>query len=161
MASNLLLRQYMQEISRNPLLNPEEERSLALALWKCREQLRRKLLASDYILKFVCHSAGQVFHRRQRVDRLLEIDSRNRQQKALALAALPQQVAAIADVLRQNRRDFRMLRGRNQAREERREALRQIRQRRKTAWQLLAHVPVRMDRLKEAAWLACGGLPGG
>jgi RNA polymerase primary sigma factor len=150
MASNVLLRQYLQEISGNPLLNVEEERSLALVIWKRREQLRRSLLATDYILKAFCHLAGKVCRRRQRVDRLLEIDCRNRPQKVLALAALPQQVAAIVDVLRQNRSDFRLLRNRNEHSEDRRGAFHRIRERRKNAWRLLTHVPVGMDCLEEA-----------
>ena len=150
MASNILLRQYLQEISCNPLLNPEEERSLTLALGKCREQLRRKLLASDYILKVLGDRAARVCDRRERVDRLVEVDCRDRQQKVLARAALPEKVAAIAEVLRQNHGDFRLSRSRNTPRDQRREAFQRIRRRRRNAWRLLAHVPIRMDRLEEA-----------
>lgn len=142
------VRVYLSQIGNIPLLSAEEERQLASELALYRGRFRRRLLALGFALEEVTGHFAQVVTEERRLDHVTgSVESGERKKRLQAI--LPQNVRTVEELLKRNRADFFAGTRRSLSQQSRCLALKQMRQRRRRAIQLLEELGVRMEILED------------
>ena len=107
------IRIYLMQMGEIPMLNREQETSLARHIQQSRKRFRHNLLVTDYMLQAAVDLLENIRDGRARLDRTIEVSVINLREKRRLLKLLPN-VATLKQLMRRNRRELPP--GRQQAR---------------------------------------------
>jgi RNA polymerase primary sigma factor len=99
-------RLYLQQMGRTPLLTRERELELAIEIDTTRRSFRKNMLRMDFVMQAVVADLERVVDGRERADRTLDFDVKDRQAKKRALTLLASNLNTIVAILDQQVDDF-------------------------------------------------------
>ena len=142
------VRIYLMQMGEIPMLNREEETTIAKRIAHSRRGYRHCMLASDYILQAAVHLLEDIRDNKLRLDRTIEVSVINLREKTRLLNVLTPNLATLRHLMLQNKRDFRLAISRKQTASQRRQAWRRLLNRRAKAVRLVEELGLRTQRLQ-------------
>lgn len=103
------IRMYLAQMAEIPLLNREEEISLAKRIEITRKQFRRHVLSCDYAMRATVETLKKVFHGELPFDRTVKVSLTEQLTKEQISARMPHNLKTIDRLLEENRKDFTLL----------------------------------------------------
>ncbi|MHB1038060.1 MAG: sigma-70 family RNA polymerase sigma factor [Pirellulales bacterium] len=107
------VRMYLTQMAEIPLLTREEEISLAKKIEVTRKRFRRTVLGCDYAMKATIDTLTKVHKGILPFDRTIKVSLTERLTKEQIMARMPHNLATLAHLLEESRRDFRSLISKN------------------------------------------------
>ncbi len=142
------VRIYLMQMGEIPLLNREQEVDAAKEIERTRTKYRHSLLASDFILQGAITLLTKVRDGQLRLDRTVDVSVTDAVEKKAILALLEPNLKTLNYLLKQNRRDFRVVISKSQKTEERKTTWRRLQRRRRKAVRLIEELNLRTQRLQ-------------
>jgi RNA polymerase primary sigma factor len=141
------VRIYLMQMGEIPLLNREEEVDAAKQIERTRDNFRRSVLASDFVLHGAVTLLRKVRDGELRLDRTVEVSVTDAAEKKQIMSLLPPNLRTLEHLLERNRADFRLALNKRLKRDERRAAWRRVIVRRHKAVRLVEELSLRTQRL--------------
>jgi RNA polymerase primary sigma factor len=142
------VRIYLMQMGEIPLLNREQEVAAAKQIDLSRKKYRLSLLGCDFILQGAVSLLKKVRDAELRLDRTIDVSVTDAAQKKQIMGLLGPNLATLDHLLRQNRRDFKVVISKSRKMSERREAWRRLVLRRHKAVRLVEELELRTQRLQ-------------
>ncbi len=142
------VRIYLMQMGEIPMLNRQEETSIAKRIAHSRRGYRHCMLASDYILQAAVRLLEDIRDNKLRLDRTIEVSVINLREKTRLLNVLTPNLATLRHLMLQNKRDFHLAISRKQTASQRRQAWRRLLNRRAKAVRLVEELGLRTQRLQ-------------
>lgn len=142
------VRIYLMQMGEIPLLNREQEVAAAKQIDLTRKKYRLSLLGCDFILQGAVSLLKKVRDAELRLDRTIDVSVTDAAQKKQIMGLLGPNLATLDHLLRQNRRDFKVVISKSRKMSERREAWRRLVLRRHKAVRLVEELELRTQRLQ-------------
>ena len=142
------VRIYLMQMGEIPLLNREQEIASAKQIDLTRKKYRLSLLGSDFILQGAVSLLKKVRDAELRLDRTIDVSVTDAAQKKQIMALLGPNLTTLDHLLRQNRRDFKIVISKSSKMSERRAAWRRLVLRRHKAVRLVEELELRTQRLQ-------------
>lgn len=144
------VRIYLMQMGNTPLLNRQDEVSVARRIENSRRRYRYCMLASDYVLWAAVELLESVRDNKLRLDRTIEVSVINVREKNRLLKVLGPNLRTMHHLLERNRRDFVLVTRRSLSMASRRDVWRRILARRVKAVRLVEEMCLRTQRLQPA-----------
>jgi RNA polymerase primary sigma factor len=141
------VRMYLTQMGEIPLLNREEEISLAKKIELSRMAFRRKVLENDYSMETVISILRQVKEGLLPFDRTMRISTSNHSAKSNTLIRIPENLETVERIMQANQRDWQELEETEDNKARHAIKLR-INRRRQHAAQLLEELALRTSRVQ-------------
>lgn len=141
------VRMYLMQMGRIPLLDRQEEIASAKAIEHAREQFRRTMLATDYMLQGAVSLLEKVQNGELRLDRTIEVSVTNTAEKKQILLRLKPNLITLKHLLAANRYDFQTAISKSAPIKSRRAAWKRLTRRRHRAVRLIEELNLRTNRL--------------
>jgi RNA polymerase primary sigma factor len=146
-ASDDLVRTYLAQMGKIPLLTRQQEITLARRVERYRAQYRRKVLECDYALR----AAVRLLHRVQDgslpLGRTLRVAPTEDLEKRQIVGRMPQNLKTLVELIQRNRGDFRSAASPRLPRAERCAARVRLNQRRRRAVTLVEELGIRVGKI--------------
>jgi RNA polymerase primary sigma factor len=142
------IRTYLMQMGDIPLLTRLEELDTARRIDRTRQNLRRAILASDYVLETVLGILDEVLTGRIRLEQAVDIAITDPQMAGALLRRINANRQTLQHLLDRNKHDFRSVMRRCQPPERRKEVYRRLTLRRRRAARLVAEIGLRMQRIQ-------------
>ncbi len=142
------VRMYLMQMGEIPLLNRQEEVTVARRIERGRRHFRDCMLASDYILQGAISLLEDIRDSRVRLDRTIEVSVVDVREKSRLLKVLLPNLRTLHYLMLQNKRDFMLAINRRQPMAQRRKAWRRLLNRRAKAVRLVEELGLRTQRLQ-------------
>ncbi|MEQ8790380.1 MAG: RNA polymerase sigma factor RpoD [Pirellulaceae bacterium] len=142
------IRMYLSQMAEIPLLSREEEISLAKKIEITRKRFRRTVLSCDFALRATIDTLTKVHRGELPFDRTIKVSLTERLTKEQIQARMPMNLATLAQLLEQNRRDFSLLIRKSVSREEKAAARKRFLRRRRKCLQLVEELSLRTRRVQ-------------
>ncbi len=142
------VRMYLTQMGEIPLLTRDEEIALAKRIEIGRRRFRRKLLASDYVMRAAVKLLEKVEKGELPFDRTIQVSVSNRLEKDQILGRFPQNLKTLRVLMRQNRADYHLVVNRRYPRSERRKIWLRLGRRRLRAVRLIEELGLRTQLLE-------------
>jgi RNA polymerase primary sigma factor len=142
------VRIYLMQMGEIPLLNRDQEVASAKQIDLTRKKYRLTLLGCDFMLQGAVSLLKKVRDAELRLDRTIDVSVTDAAQKKQIMALIGPNLATLDHLLRQNRRDFKVVISKSQKMGERRAAWRRLVLRRHKAVRLVEELELRTQRLQ-------------
>jgi RNA polymerase primary sigma factor len=142
------VRMYLMQMGEIPLLSRPEEIASAKEIERTRLRFRNNMLASDYLLQGAVALLRKVRDGKLRLDRTIEVSVTNTTAKKELLRRLGPNLKTLAQLLKQNRKEFFIAISKRHPMEVRRAAWRRLVRRRHKAVRLIEELNLRTSRLQ-------------
>ena len=142
------VRMYLTQMGEIPLLTRQEEIRLAKRIEDTRQQFRRRLLESDYVIQYAFKILQRVHRGELPFDRTVQVSVTDRLEKEQILGRLPYNLATVETLLKQNREDFIKALSKSVKKSERQAAWNRLAHRRRRAVTLIEELGLRTHRLE-------------
>jgi len=142
------VRMYLTQMAEIPLLTREQEISLAKKIEVTRKRFRRTVLGCDYAMQATINTLVSVHDGSLPFDRTIKVSLTERLTKEQIMARMPHNLKTLDHLLKENRRDFRLIISRKVPREERIAARRRFLSRRHKALTLVEELSLRTRRVQ-------------
>ncbi len=142
------VRMYLTQMGEIPLLTREQEIALARQIEMSRARFRRKLLECDWVLKQVVRTLWRVHRNELPFDRTVQVSVTDRLEKHQILHRLPHNLRTLQELIRRNRRDYRLATSKKAKRAEKLAAWRRLGLRRARAVRLVEELGLRTQRIE-------------
>ena len=142
------VRIYLMQMGEIPLLSRQQELVAARRIEKGRLRFRHSMLATDYVLQASIELLEMVRDHKLRLDRTIEVSVTNIRQKKRIIQLLEPNLHTLRHLLRENRKDFRVVMSISRPAAQRREAWQRIVRRRNKAVRLVEEFGLRAARLQ-------------
>lgn len=142
------VRIYLMQMGSIPLLNRQEEISIAERIDHNRHGYRHCMLASDFILQAAITLLENIRDNKLRLDRTIEVSVINIREKNRLLKVLTPNLKTLQYLMLQNKRDFMLAISRRERATLRRQAWRRLLCRRAKAVRLVEELGLRTQRLQ-------------
>ena len=139
---------YLTQMGNSRLLSRQEEYQAARQIEHARRQLRRAILAADYVLQAAVAMLERVSQGRMRLEVVCDGPFSNEQRKRRLTALLRPNVQTLQTLLKQNRDDFSAAVSKQTPPEHRHQVRRRMSLRRAKAIRLAEELPVRRQHLQ-------------
>ncbi|NQT11168.1 MAG: sigma-70 family RNA polymerase sigma factor [Planctomycetes bacterium] len=143
-----LLKEYLAEIGRTPLLTRAEELALAARIERTRRKLRRTILGSGFALQTAVRLQKEIRDGQLRLDRAVEVPCNDVGEKRRIRALLGSNLNTLEALLKRNRRHFALAAGCGKPARDRRAAWRRVVIGRREAVRLVEEAPLRMQTIE-------------
>ena len=131
------VRQYLEQMSRYPLLGRTQEIALAKRVEVTRRRFRRGVLDCDFALREAVELLRQVHSGQLSFDRTVQVSVSDRLEAHHIRGRLPHNLRTVEAILERNREDFRIAVRRSHSRTKRLRAWRRLSGRRRRAVRLI------------------------
>ena len=131
-----------------PLLARDEEISLAKKIEVTRKRFRRTVLACDLAMRSTIETLTKVHDGSLPFDRTIKVSLTEQLTKEQIMARMPHNLRTLEHLLKENRRDFRIVISRKATREDRIAARRRFLSRRHKALTLVEELSLRTRRVQ-------------
>ncbi|MEL7496006.1 MAG: sigma-70 family RNA polymerase sigma factor [Planctomycetota bacterium] len=142
------VRVYLMQMGRIPLLTRDEEVSAAIKIDKARFAFRNTMLATDFMLRGAVDQLQQVYDKKLRLDRTIEVSVTNKTEKQRIMQRLGPNLKTLRILLAQNKRDYLISVSHSQPMPKRREAWQRLVRRRNKCVMLVEELNLRINRLQ-------------
>jgi RNA polymerase primary sigma factor len=142
------VRMYLMQMGQIPLLNRAQEVAAAKEIERTRTLYRHSMLATDLVLQGAVGVLRQVRDGELRLDRTVEVSVTNTSEKRRIMRRLGPNLRTLQELLRRNRRDFRVAISTRMPDRVRREAWASLVRRRNRAVRLIEELNLRTNRLQ-------------
>ncbi|HEY1784313.1 MAG TPA: sigma-70 family RNA polymerase sigma factor [Pirellulales bacterium] len=142
------VRMYLMQMGEIPLLSRQQELACAKQIEATRTCFRRRMLASDFMLRGAMGLLEKVRDSELRLDRTIEVSVTNTVEKKKILRRIGPNLVTLAHLLKQNQADYRIAIDRNLALAARHDAWRRLVRRRNKAVRLVEELNLRAQRLQ-------------
>ncbi|HEV7221540.1 MAG TPA: sigma-70 factor domain-containing protein, partial [Pirellulales bacterium] len=142
------VRIYLMQMGEIPLLNRDQEVASAKQIDLTRKKYRLTLLGCDFMLQGAVSLLKKVRDAELRLDRTIDVSVTDAAQKKQIMALIGPNLTTLDHLLRQNRRDFKVVISKSQKMGERRAAWRRLVLRRHKAVRLVEELELRTQRLQ-------------
>lgn len=142
------IRMYLSQMAQIPLLTREQEIALAKKIEITRKRFRRTLLSCFYALRSTVETLNRVHRGELPFDRTIKVSLTECLTKEQILARMPHNLATLAHLMQQQRRDFALLISTSTAPEEKRTARRRYLRNRSKCLQLVEELSLRTRRVQ-------------
>jgi RNA polymerase primary sigma factor len=142
------VRMYLMQMGEIPLLSRQQELSCAKQIEATRTCFRRRMLASDFMLRGAVALLEKVRDSELRLDRTIEVSVTNTVEKKKILLRIGPNLVTLIHLLKQNQSDYRIAIDRHQEPAARHSAWRRLVRRRNKAVRLVEELNLRAQRLQ-------------
>jgi RNA polymerase primary sigma factor len=142
------VRMYLMQMGEIPLLSRHQELACAKQIEATRTCFRRRMLASDFMLRGAVALLEKVRDSELRLDRTIEVSVTNTVEKKKILRRIGPNLVTLIHLLKQNQADYRIAIDRHQASAARHSAWRRLVRRRNKAVRLVEELNLRAQRLQ-------------
>jgi RNA polymerase primary sigma factor len=142
------IRIYLMQMGEIPLLNRKDEIAAAQQIEDTRQNFRRVMLGTDYMLQAAIGLLEKVREGKLRLDRTVEVSVTNLHEKRHIMGLLEPNLATLRELLARNQRDFRVAISRSQPKRLRKAAWKRMIRRRGRAVRLVEEIGLRTQRLQ-------------
>jgi RNA polymerase primary sigma factor len=142
------VRMYLMQMGEIPMLSRVEEVAAATEIELTRTRFRRSMLATDYVLQGAVNMLEKVRDGRLRLDRTIEVSVTNKAEKKNLMRKIGPNLETLVELLKRNRREFRLVISRRGDIAQRREAWHRLVRRRYKAVLLVEELHLRIGRLQ-------------
>ncbi len=142
------IRIYLMQMGEIPLLSRAEEIVAAKQIKSARRRFRHIMLATDYVLHAAIDMLKSIRDGRSRLDRTIEVSVINIREKKRLTKILTPNLATLAHIMEQNRKDFAAAIHKQRPLKQRRAAWRRLIARRSRAVRLIEELGLRTQRLQ-------------
>ncbi len=144
------LRIYLMQIAKTALLDRGEEVCIARQIERARRRFRHAVLATDHVLRSVATLLQGVQDGHYRLDRLLDVSSREHAARRRLAGALGPNLHTLRHLIERNGRDYAAAIRSRRSPEQRRSAWRRLLARRRRAVRLIEELELRMPCVQTA-----------
>jgi len=148
-AADDLVRMYMNQIGKIPLLKRREEIALAERIESSRRRFRNILLQADFVLHYAYDLLSRMHAGEISVDKVIQSIVSDRLEKDQILGRLPHNLKTLEWLLSAKQSDFRVATDPERSVKVRRNAARRLLRRRRRAIELIEELGVRIERFEE------------
>jgi len=141
------VRMYLMQMGEIPMLNRDDEISAAKCIEESRQDFRRTLLCSDFMLQAAIELLERVGNGTLRLDRTVEISVTNTTEKKRVMKRIGPNVATARALLQQNQEDFRIAASRRADPDLKIKVWRRLVMRRNKIVRLVEELNLRLQRL--------------
>jgi RNA polymerase primary sigma factor len=142
------VRMYLTQMGEIPLLTRQQEISLAKQIEITRAKFRRKLLECDYVIQNSVKILRRVHTGELPFDRTVQVSVTDRLEKDQILGRLPHNLTTVVELLKRNRRDYRIATSKSRRLSERKAAWARLGLRRRRAVKLVEELGLRTQRIE-------------
>ncbi|MBS0208799.1 MAG: sigma-70 family RNA polymerase sigma factor [Planctomycetes bacterium] len=142
------IRLYLSQMAEIPLLTREQEISLAKKIEVTRKRFRRTLLSCDLAMRTTIETLKKVHNGALPFDRTIKVSLTEQLTKEQITQRMPHNLRTLENLLKDNRRDFRVVISRSRPMEERRAAALRFKSRRRKALTLVEELSLRTRRIQ-------------
>ena len=142
------VRVYLMQMGRIPLLTRDEEVSAAIKIDKARFAYRNTMLATDFMLRGAIDLLQQVYDKKLRLDRTIEVSVTNKTEKKRIMQRLGPNLKTLRHLMKQNKRDYHEAVSHGEPMKVRRDAWRRLVRRRNKCVLLIEELNLRINRLQ-------------
>ena len=142
------IRMYLSQMAEIPLLEREEEISLAKKIEVTRKRFRRAILGCNLAMRTTVHALTKVFNGGLPFDRTIKVSLTERLTKEQIGARMPHNLQTLTYLAEENRRDFNRLLNRQTPTEVRAEARKRFIRRRRKMLILVEELSLRTRRVQ-------------
>ncbi|HTU26461.1 MAG TPA: sigma-70 family RNA polymerase sigma factor [Pirellulales bacterium] len=142
------VRMYLMQMGEIPLLSRHQEIDCAKEIERTRTRFRRRMLASDFMLRGAVALLEKVRDSELRLDRTIEVSVTNTTEKKKILRRIGPNLVTLNHLLKQNQHDYRFAINQRNPREERHAAWARLVRRRNKAVRLVEELNLRAQRLQ-------------
>jgi RNA polymerase primary sigma factor len=142
------VRMYLMQMGEIPLLSRQEEIACAKQIEATRTCFRRRMLASDFMLRGAVGLLEKVRDSELRLDRTIEVSVTNTVEKKKILRRIGPNLVTLNHLLKQNQADYRIAIDRHETSAARHSAWRRLVRRRNKAVRLVEELNLRAQRLQ-------------
>jgi RNA polymerase primary sigma factor len=142
------VRMYLTQMGEIPLLTRQEEISLAKRIEVTRNKFRTRLLECDYVVRSAVKVLRRVHDGDLPFDRTVQVSVTDQLEKDQILGRLPHNLATIEELLKRNRRDYRIATSKSRKISERRLAWKRLGRRRGRCVRLVEELGLRTQRVE-------------
>jgi RNA polymerase primary sigma factor len=142
------IRIYLMQMGEIPLLSRAEEIVAAKQIKSARRRFRHIMLATDYVLQAAIEMLASIRDGKSRLDRTIEVSVINIREKKRLTKVLTPNLATLAHIVAQNRKDFAAAIRKQRPLRQRRAAWRRLIARRSRGVRLIEELGLRTQRLQ-------------
>ncbi len=142
------VRMYLTQMAEIPLLSRDEEIALAKKIEITRKRFRRTLLSCDFAMRITVETLTKVHTGALPFDRTIKVSLTEQLTKEQITARMPHNLRTLEHLLKANKRDFRIMTGRSNSREERLAARARFLGRRRKSLTLVEELSLRTRRVQ-------------
>jgi len=142
------VRMYLTQMGEIPLLNRHQEIHLARCIEVTRARFRCRLLSCDYVVRIAYKVLKRVHDGELPFDRTVQVSVSDQLEKEQILGRLPHNLRSLSVLLRRNAHDYRLSLSRSKPLEVRRQAWKQLGQRRLRCVRLIEELGLRTQRVE-------------
>ncbi len=142
------IRMYLSQMAVIPLLSRDEEIAIAKKIEITRKRFRRSVLNCFFALQSTVETLDKVYRGELPFDRTIKVSLTERLTKEQILARMPYNLKTLAQLMEQNRRDFKVLIRRSASTEERNAARIRFLRTRKKCLTLVEELSLRTRRVQ-------------
>jgi len=142
------VRMYLTQMGEIPLLTRQQEVALAKRIETTRAKFRHKVLECDYVMQTAVKVLRRVCDRDLPFDRTVQVSVTDQLEKYQILGRLPHNLRTLENLLKRNRRDYRIATSRSRPAVRRRPAWRRLARRRRRAVRLVEELGLRTQRIE-------------
>jgi RNA polymerase primary sigma factor len=142
------VRMYLTQMGEIPLLTRQQEIALAKEIEITRAKFRRKLLECDNVIQKAFKTLKRVYSNDLPFDRTVQVSVTDRLEKDQILGRLPNNLRTLEELLRRNRRDYRIALSKSHKKSERKAAWQRLGLRRRRAVRLVEELGLRTQRIE-------------
>ncbi len=141
------IRLYLSQMSEIPLLNRDQEISLAKKIELTRKQWRRAVLGNDFALRNTVEVLRKVHQGALPFDRTIKVSLTERLTKDQVSGRMPHNLATLDFLINENRRDFRAIVNKKTSIQDKKEAMCSYQRRRMKCLTLVEELSLRSRRV--------------
>lgn len=142
------IRLYLSQMAEIPLLTREQEIALAKKIEVTRKRFRRTLLSCDLAMRTTIETLKKVHTGALPFDRTIKVSLTEQLTKEQITQRMPHNLCTLENLLKGNRRDFRVVISRSRPMDERRAAAKRFMSRRRKALTLVEELSLRTRRIQ-------------
>jgi RNA polymerase primary sigma factor len=142
------VRMYLTQMGEIPLLTRQQEIALAKEIEITRARFRRRLLECDWVIQSAVKVLRRVHNGELPFDRTVQVSVTDKLEKDQILGRLPHNLKTLEDVLKRNRRDYRLAMSKSLKLSERQAAWRRLGRGRRRAVRLVEELGLRTQRIE-------------
>jgi RNA polymerase primary sigma factor len=142
------VRMYLTQMGEIPLLTRQEEISLAKRIETTRNKFRTRLLECDYVVRSAVKVLRRVHDGDLPFDRTVQVSVTDQLEKDQILGRLPHNLVTIEELLKRNRRDYKIATSKSRKMSERRSAWKRLGRRRGRCVRLVEELGLRTQRVE-------------